>query len=389
MSTNVEKFVVSLGFNTQDLKQLKSLLKMQEQSSKLAKKTQAETQSALKKENALKRKQLQMEKLIEKARKQGLDVKFYERSLRSAKKLETIEKRRLDLEKAILNHQKKQTSEVNKQASAQKKGAGVRVSDRGQAGAASRDFKAALGSLTGKTRQQSEMAEYYKGLLKNEEFAKLREQYVRQQGLRANSMGASDAYVKSIRDQARAAYGTRSAMQKLNNDLREHAIVQRKARMQVHKHNLAMQGLNDSARHMIRSYVSVFAVLAGTTAINTVGQKFEAMQSAMLAATGTAELAASEIAFLDDMTSRLGLSLLDVSDAYTKFLFASKGKLDQSETRELFEGLSELGTTLGVSKERMKLSMNAISQMMNKGKISSEELKLQLAESLPGELLVT
>jgi phage tail tape-measure protein len=109
------------------------------------------------------------------------------------------------------------------------------------------------------------------------------------------------------------------------------------------------------------------------------------MNSAMLAATGTAQLAGNEIEFLDQMTSRLGLSLLDTSDAYTKFLFASKGKLDQSETRELFEGLSELGTTLGVSKERMKLSMNAITQMINKGKISSEELRLQLAESLPGK----
>ena len=43
---------------------------------------------------------------------------------------------------------------------------------------------------------------------------------------------------------------------------------------------------------------------------------------------------------------------------------------------------------MGVSKERMKLSMNAITQMMNKGKVSSEELRLQLSESLPGKIVI-
>ena len=122
-------------------------------------------------------------------------------------------------------------------------------------------------------------------------------------------------------------------------------------------------GLRDSTRNLIRSFASLYAVGAGAAAINKTGQSFEALNSAMLAAMGSTESATAEIDFLDKMTSRLGMSLVDTADSYTKFIFASKGKLDTGQVRELFEGLSEMGTVLGISKDRMKLSMTAIQQI--------------------------
>ena len=148
----------------------------------------------------------------------------------------------------------------------------------------------------------------------------------------------------------------------------------------------AQRGLTDSTRNMIRAYVSVFAIFEGASAINKTGQDFEALDSAMLAAMGTQELAEQQIGKLDKLTSRLGLSLVDTADQYTKFIFASKGKLPTEEVDLLFNNMAELGTVLGVSKDRMKLSFNAIQQMMNKNTISSEELKRQLAESMPGAI---
>ena len=146
----------------------------------------------------------------------------------------------------------------------------------------------------------------------------------------------------------------------------------------------AQNGLNDSTRNLIREYASLYAIFAGVSSINEKGQGFEAANSAMLAATGTTQLAAQEMEYLDGLTQRLGLSLLDVSDGYAKFLFASKGKLPIEESRELFTNMAELGTTLGISKDRMKLSMLAIQQMMSMGKVSAAELRQQFAESMPG-----
>lgn len=207
-------------------------------------------------------------------------------------------------------------------------------------------------------------------------------------GLAASKAGMGDDEINHLKKQARYYHNNSKELQRLNIQIREYAHSAKKAIKATEEQNIATKGLTDSTRNLIRSYVSVFAVMAAAKSINKVGQDFEAMNSAMLAATGTKKAAAEEIEFLDKMTSRLGMSLLDTSDAYTKFLFAGQGKLSTSETRELFEGLSELGTTLGISKERMKLSMTAIQQMMNKGTVTSEELKRQLAESLPGAIQI-
>lgn len=363
-NNNLEKFVIDLGFKTDDLNKLKSLLKVQE-------KLDAQDPKRLKRkasELALDRKRLQMEKLIARAKDKGVDTSFYERSLRSSKKLETIEKRRLELERKVLYTKKAQTQEVVKQATPVK------------------------AIKQGRFNNSPSKDSFLKQQDQQEAFNTGRNNFVRTIRLTGERAGKSAAAVAELEKEARKLYGTsataKANMNALRISLREFSQEQRKAIMQTKKHSIAMQGLNDSTRHLIRSYVSVFAVLGATNSINQTGQRFEAMDSAMLAATGTAELAADEIGFLDKMTSRLGLSLLDTSDAYSKFLFASKDKLDQDETRELFEGLSELGTTLGISKEKMKLSMNAITQMMNKGKVSSEELRLQLAESLPGAIQI-
>lgn len=163
--------------------------------------------------------------------------------------------------------------------------------------------------------------------------------------------------------------------------------VSRTQRAMVGLHTVQL-GLRDSTRNLIRSYASTFALFAGINSINRVGQDFEAMNSAMLAAMGTQEGVQSQMMFLDELTSRLGLSMRDTSDAFTKFLFAASGKLSTDQTQELFTSLTEFGTVLGISKERMKLSMNAITQMMNKGKISADDLRLQLAESLPSAIQI-
>lgn len=425
MGSNLEKFVIDLGFSSKDLKQLKDLLKLQADSEKMAKNSTSQEIRQQEKLNSLDRKRLQVKNLIAKAEKEGVDVSKYKRSLAAAQKISTLEKRRIELDEALfeakaanakktLNTEKAITQEVKKQSAI--------VKDTGQARDTKRRFKAQLGVLSGEHRdlERKQLREAYvsddyntrigasmpsralfekdQARRKQEDAIKVKERvtainrksladsYARNIALRAKVGGLSSSMIESLKGEAKAAFGTKALVEGLNVKLKELIYQQRKATLATRKQSLAMQGLNDSTRHLIRTYASLYTALGATTYIKDTAQKFQSMESAMLAATGTSQKASSELEFLDGMTSKLGLSLLDTSDAYTKFLFASKGKLGQSEVRELFEGLSELGTTLGVSKDRMKLSMNAITQMMNKGKISSEELRLQLAESLPGAI---
>tara|TARA_R110002167_G_scaffold177446_3_gene377237 strand:- start:890 stop:2209 length:1320 start_codon:yes stop_codon:yes gene_type:complete len=139
---------------------------------------------------------------------------------------------------------------------------------------------------------------------------------------------------------------------------------------------------------MIRSYASVFALFQGTVAIKKVGQDFQGMEASMLAASGSSKAAVKDTQFVSNIVDEMGLNLRDTTDAFVKFKFAAKGKMGQTEIEELFKGVSMFGTALKVAPEDMKRAQRAISQMMSKGVVMSEELKMQLGDALPGAVQV-
>lgn len=127
--------------------------------------------------------------------------------------------------------------------------------------------------------------------------------------------------------------------------------------------NRMQRGLGDSAQNMVRSYLSVFALFQGTTAIKRVGQDFEAIEASMLASSGSIEAAATDMLFLNGIVDKMGLSLKDTTDAWVKFKFAAKGKITQGQQEDIFEGLSMFGTALKVDNESMKRSQKALIQI--------------------------
>ena len=174
-----------------------------------------------------------------------------------------------------------------------------------------------------------------------------------------------------------AAGGQLRSLERLEYQLRKTVSAEAKLERQHKKLNVAQKGLTDSTRNMVRSYASVFALFQGTVAIKRVGQEFEGMRSSMLAASGSAPAAAKDMQFINDMSQEMGLNLKDTTDAFVKFKFAAKGKMDNSEIEDLFTSVSMFGTALKVAPQDMKRAQRALSQMMSKGVIMSEELKMQ------------
>ena len=89
--------------------------------------------------------------------------------------------------------------------------------------------------------------------------------------------------------------------------------------------------------------------------------------------------------YVRGQADRLGLDLGKTSASYATF--AANAVLAGREAQEanyVFESFSEVGTTLGLSGEKMERVFYALGQMMNKGKIQSEELSGQLGDVLPG-----
>lgn len=145
-----------------------------------------------------------------------------------------------------------------------------------------------------------------------------------------------------------------------------------------------------SVKSLSRSVVNFGAVVAafqlarGFVAMNL---EFQAIQSTLTAATGDAAAAASEYQFLTEQANRLGLSIQALARPYAQLVAASKGTvLEGQATRDIFIAVAEAGSVLKWSASESERAMRAVQQMMSKGTISAEELRLQLGDVLPGAM---
>lgn len=110
----------------------------------------------------------------------------------------------------------------------------------------------------------------------------------------------------------------------------------------------------------------------------------EKLQNTLTQAVGASGLR-SELSFIRDQAQRLGLEFDSTAASYAKFAAAGRGTaLEGQQTREIFVGIAQASTALGLSSEETAGALTAVQQIISKGKVSAEELRGQLGERLPG-----
>lgn len=88
--------------------------------------------------------------------------------------------------------------------------------------------------------------------------------------------------------------------------------------------------------------------------------------------------------FLLEMAKKYGLEINALTGNYAKFTAAASiSGMSLMDQRKIFESVSRAVTVFGMSADDSNGVFLALSQMMSKGKISSEELRLQMGERLP------
>ncbi|KHI93870.1 tape measure protein [Escherichia coli] len=95
-------------------------------------------------------------------------------------------------------------------------------------------------------------------------------------------------------------------------------------------------------------------------------------------------LTKDQMNFVDQMSDKYGLSLMDAQMDYMKFRGATKATMDESTARGLFEATTIKGTTAGTNAQGMSLAFKALEQMSSKASVSMEELRQQLGDHIPG-----
>lgn len=142
-----------------------------------------------------------------------------------------------------------------------------------------------------------------------------------------------------------------------------------------------MGGIGGFARGLMPGLGGAYALM---NVVNT-GRSVIGNENAMAAITGSEAKGRAEMDYVKKFSKEWSLDYGAQAESYKGILAAARGSGMEGEgSRKVFEGASLYGAALQIDPEKMKRGMTALTQMLSKGKIMSEELKGQLAEALPG-----
>lgn len=134
--------------------------------------------------------------------------------------------------------------------------------------------------------------------------------------------------------------------------------------------------------------------LAGATAITVIAKQtldaalaMEKMQAQIKATASSSVDASRNMAFVRDISAKLGLEVKSTAEAFAKFTASTRNtSIEGAETKRIFTSVAEAATAMRLPAEQVNGVFLALGQMMSKGKVSAEELNGQLGERLPGAL---
>lgn len=139
------------------------------------------------------------------------------------------------------------------------------------------------------------------------------------------------------------------------------------------KQTFLAERLKTTSKQYLGNWVSFFALASGAKAIVSIGQDFESVRNTMKAVSTDTKEAGENFEFVKGKAFQLGLGLKESAKGFAKMVSA-RGGMTLEDTKDLFTGVSEMGTLLGLSATESGRAINAIQQMMSKGVVSAEEL---------------
>lgn len=147
-----------------------------------------------------------------------------------------------------------------------------------------------------------------------------------------------------------------------------------------------MQRLRGQVLALAAGYVGLIGAIQGIGAVIGTIRQVEAAQNRLGAIFGQSqEKVLGEMRFLEFQADRLGIQFGVLADQYTQFAVAAKqANFSAEATREIFLAVAEAGRVNKLSIENLQGVFLALQQMISKGKVSSEELRRQMGDRLPG-----
>ncbi|WP_275629804.1 tape measure protein [Pseudomonas sp. 273] len=152
--------------------------------------------------------------------------------------------------------------------------------------------------------------------------------------------------------------------------------------------NTAMTSLAATARRLqslLVIGVGGYGVTSAARSVVNTNLQWQQALYTMEAATGSAAKARQELEYVREISERLGLELLNTSQAYAKLVAAAKESPELGKSiQSVFDGVASATTALHLTREQTNGILLALEQMVSKGKVQTQELVLQLGQRVPG-----
>ena len=120
--------------------------------------------------------------------------------------------------------------------------------------------------------------------------------------------------------------------------------------------------------------IGMFGIAAAKT-----GMQLEGIQNTMRMITDSVGEARKEFGFISNMALKMGTDMTTSAEGYTKLAVAAGDKVQRAELQEMFVAFNKYSIAVGQSTFRYEKSLQALTQMFDKGGVYAEELRQQLA----------
>lgn len=146
------------------------------------------------------------------------------------------------------------------------------------------------------------------------------------------------------------------------------------------------QGFSGQLKSLALQAVAVTTAIKGIGAVVNTGIQGQRLEAKFQFATGgDNKKAAADLAFVRAEADRLALPLLEAADGFSKLASSTQGtNVEGEKTRQIFTGISSAMRVLGAPTYQVERAFNAVVQSISKGNLQAEEIRGQLAESIPG-----
>ena len=138
---------------------------------------------------------------------------------------------------------------------------------------------------------------------------------------------------------------------------------------------------------LLRTAVS-FQALLSVLAIDKfieINTTFQQVESTLNAVTNSSELAAEQFGFVARVSEDLGIDLLTAEQGFASLLASIQGTaFGARDVQSIFQNISQASRVLHLSIADTQGVFRALTQIMSKGSLQSEELRGQLGDRLPG-----